>query len=468
MPVDPIRMTTSLESLAADRLWPKLNLADAAHLKALREAKALTPELEKSAKAALHLLSSMDPAGLNPAGGDLFDQRKTIVRDRLNVPAGWMSLGRARREAVTLAFHLALREDFAQLRLDLCSLLETLAELSRKHAETLFADFTYLIPSQPSTFGHYLNAVSGPLLRCQNTAVYVAASLNQSPAGGGSTNGSRVPISRENLARDLGFDGVVENTRDAVWRSDLIHETASLLSTIALAISRLTNDLLFFSSPSLGYVAFEPQMQRKSWILPQKNNPYVLAMLRGICSEIAVLPQSVWMWNHTSTNQPDNRVHSHHQILAGVKRASESLSLMNAILLSMSVDTPRMESACESFSIRSADIAELLAMQGLDYEMASECVREALSSGGDIEKGLEKALLKKGVKANATDALKSSDPSSCIQAKPQTGSCSPQQVRGLAAAQLQRCAEMRKSVELQRERMLQAEKSLAASLRGEN
>ena len=91
---------------------------------------------------------------------------------------------------------------------------------AEEHRATLFPDYTYLQPAQPTTFGHYLLSFIYPGLRDLTRMRAAFEHVNQSPAGSGSVNGSRLPLDRAGLAELLGFDAVIPHTRDAMWQAD--------------------------------------------------------------------------------------------------------------------------------------------------------------------------------------------------------------------------------------------------------
>ncbi len=142
------------------------------------------------------------------------------------------------------------------------------------------ADFTYLQPAQPTTLGYvlagHLQAVLRNLMRLENAYNWV----NRSPAGAGGTTGSSLPLDRERLAARLGFYGVIPHARDAMWQADGFVDLLATLASIAVEAGQVAADLEIWASPAYGFVELADEYCRVSALMPQKKNPYALAVIR--------------------------------------------------------------------------------------------------------------------------------------------------------------------------------------------
>lgn len=423
------KVLSEIEHSSGEELWAKLNLADMAHWKTLKTSRSLKNKDLILSKKALQRLKSLSYSKMTAHEGDLFDLRKQWMKEN-NFPTGWLSMGRARREAVTLAFHLKLREKFISLQMSLSDLVLKINRLAEIHAETIFPDYTYLLPSQPTTFGHYISTFTGPLLRQLDRGAELSRRLNEAPMGGASTNGSSFSFNRESMAKLLGFEKPVAHTRDAVWRSDLIYEVSSYLAQISLTMARMANDLLVLSTKDFGLISFNEGLTRKSQILPQKNNPYHLAMLRGMCADLASEPYSTYLLNLTPTNQPDNRVYSHFNTLQALDKAIRILEVSQIVMSGLKLDTQKAKSKCEEPSLFATDLAEFLSLKGMDYEVASKAIRTALDDKNFLEKVLKIATEHK-IKTTLKELKKVSTARQSIFSKKQSGSSHPEQLKFL-------------------------------------
>ena len=142
-------------------------------------------------------------------------------------------------------------------------------------------DQTYLQQAQPSTFGHYVLSFVYPAVRDAHRLLDEFDDINRSPAGAGCVNGTRLLDDRTFVAAALGFDEVIEHTRDAMWQIDgLIHVLASAASLLSTQ-SKLAEDLEIWSSSEFDFVDLADAYTRSSILMPQKRNPYSLSIVRG-------------------------------------------------------------------------------------------------------------------------------------------------------------------------------------------
>ena len=158
--------------------------------------------------------------GYDPAYGEVYNCRERRFAAAIGRDAGWLHAGRPRREAVRIALRLRVRRDVADLVEAAAGFVAAVAQVADAHAETLMVDQTYLQHAQPSTFGHFLLGSAYPVLRTIDRLTAGLDGINRSPAGAGGVNGSPLVGDRERTAALLGFDGVIEHTRDAMWQSD--------------------------------------------------------------------------------------------------------------------------------------------------------------------------------------------------------------------------------------------------------
>src|SRR5262249_33226 len=142
-----------------------------------------------------------------PELGDLYTNREAWLA--AHTPAScWLGAGRARRESTTTGYRIAVRSRLLAFAHPLIQVGTALIERADEYQAALMADYTYLQPAQPTTFGHYLLGFAYPLLRDLDRLQALYARTNLSPAGCGSVNGSRIPQDRRRLAELLGFDGL--------------------------------------------------------------------------------------------------------------------------------------------------------------------------------------------------------------------------------------------------------------------
>lgn len=309
-------------------LWRWLSIADMAHVRGLIDAAAINGELGHELLSGLYATHHEPAPKLDPLLGDLYSNRYAHLRARLGSIVDLVHTGRARREATTIAWHLETRSRIESARGALARFVRALLTAATNHATTLMSDFTYLQHAQPTTLGHYLLTFAYPLSRDIHRLTSALERVNRSPAGSGSVNGSRIPIDRRKLAEDLGFDGLVVHTRDAMWAPDIALDPMWATMSAMVTLDRLVEELQIWATAEFSY--FEPANQhtRTSVIMPQKKNPYGLAMIRGHARDEVGQLVSVITTNLTPTGQPDNRVKAYGEVPASLLRLEGVAELM--------------------------------------------------------------------------------------------------------------------------------------------
>jgi argininosuccinate lyase len=152
--------------------------------------------------------------------------------------------------------------------------------------DTVFPGYTHLQPAQPITFAHYLEALADAFLRDSLRIDQTYQRVNKSPMGAAAIAGTSFNLNRDLVARFLGFEGLVENSLDAVGTRDFAVETLSVCSIIALDISRVAQDLIFYSSNDVDLIEIPDEFTSTSSIMPQKKNPDPLEIMRARCARI--------------------------------------------------------------------------------------------------------------------------------------------------------------------------------------
>lgn len=387
-PAEPLIQTAYAREVGdAAILYKGMSLADLAHVVELMEANVAPRQAGGELLAALLEIHPAPPLdfGLDPARGDLYSNREAYL-EMLGAPAGWLSAGRARREATTIAYRIAVRERLCLLSFALEACCAAALDLAESHRATLFPDYTYLQPAQPTTFGHYVMAFVQPLLRDLDRTRAAFERTNVSPAGSGSVNGSRLPLNRARLAERLGFEAVIPHTRDAMWQADGPIEIGALITSALITLDRLGEDLQIFSTAEFGLVELADRHTRVSVIMPQKKNPYALAYVRGLCGESIGTLATLAAVGKTPSGQLDNRMFAYGDVPRALDSAVGAIRLMADVLRGLTVQAAVAARRVTENFIGATDLAEVIMLEcGLDYKAAHDvvarAVRFALDSG---------------------------------------------------------------------------------------
>ncbi|OFZ98742.1 MAG: argininosuccinate lyase, partial [Betaproteobacteria bacterium RBG_19FT_COMBO_58_11] len=188
---------------------------------------------------------------------------------------------RSRNDQVATDIRLYLRDAIDRLQDRIRAFQLALLDLAETHAATVMPGFTHLQVAQPVTFGHHLMAYFEMLKRDAGRLSDARKRVNQLPLGSAALAGTGYPIQRERVAALLGFDGICENSLDAVSDRDFAIETANACAMIMIHLSRFSEELILWMSPRYGFIRLADRFCTGSSIMPQKRNPDVPELVRG-------------------------------------------------------------------------------------------------------------------------------------------------------------------------------------------
>ena len=199
---------------------------------------------------------------------------------------GNLHIAKSRNDQVATAIRMALKGKLLSLMTSVAQMQESLLVTAQKHTQTVILEYTHLQPAQPVTFAHYLLSYFDALERDLQRLQESYARVNFCPMGAGALATTSFPINRERVADLLGFNGIVENSIDAVGSRDFILETTAALTLISVNLSRLAEDWIVWSSPDFGVIELPDEFASTSSIMPQKKNPEVLEVIRARASHV--------------------------------------------------------------------------------------------------------------------------------------------------------------------------------------
>jgi len=419
-------------------LFKGMSLADMAHTVMLIEA-GIIPPAEGSALLSALLALHEYPADFNPSPelGDLYTNREAWLASRTTA-VGWLGAGRARRESTTTGYRLTVRSYVLAFASALTKCGSALVERAGEYRSALMADYTYLQPAQPTTFGHYLLGFAYPLLRDLDRLLVLFNRTNQSPAGCGSVNGSRLPQNRERLSELLGFDGLAQHARDAMWQPDNPIESLSIIVSALVNMDRLAEDLQIFATAEFDLVELADGHTRASVIMPQKKNPYALAYVRGATNELIGMQASVAALGRTPSGQVDNRIFIYGDVPRALQMAMGVAELMSGVLAGMSFHSSLAAARLESGFTTATDLAETITLEtGLDFRTAhrivGRLVREATLNNrtmrelttADLDRAAQE-ILHRPLHLLETAFTHATDPATAIAARKGIGGAAPE------------------------------------------
>lgn len=430
-----------LETADAPLLHRGLTMADLAHQVALIEAGVVEPATVRPLLARLVELVDSDPADFpyDPVYGDAYNSREHELERTLGPVTGWLHLGRTRREAGRIAFRIALRDLLLDLHADVGALAAALADAQDQHADTLWADSTYLQPAQPSTFGHYLGQFGEQAVRHLGRLEAAFGHADVCPAGAGGAGGTRLPIDRDRIAALLGFGAVGANTRDAMWSTDALVDAVAAAVQAVLTVDALAEDLEIFASPAFDYLELDASLCRASVLMPQKRNPYALAVIRGGAGTLVGRLTGLLTTARTPSARTDNWLYAYGEVAGSLVLAGRLVRLGTAVVRGIRVNVDTLARGARAGFIGAADLAEDLAVaHRLDYRTAYDIVGRAVASGADRlgPEALSDAAVMITGEPLAVDAAvlaRVEDPRALVEARSTPGAANSARVREHAA-----------------------------------
>ena len=483
-----------LELESAPVIMPELALADLAHIVVLLEAELIPAgqgtdlvqallELREAGPVRACAGSLLGPSPdasdirLDPVLGDLVMNREAWLKSRIGRSSGYLLVGRPRREAVAVAFHLAVRCRLLALGRALVRLERTLVDLAADHVETLAVDYTYWQPAQPTTLGHALLGYAYPLARDGQRIREQYRRVNLSPAGAGCTNGPGIPIDRQRLASLLGFDGVVLHARDANWQADIALELTAVAASVALTLDRLAEDLQIWGTREFGFAELADRATRVSLAMPQKKNPYALTFVRGVAARLIGRLAGAAAVAKTGTGQPDPRMFAQDEVPAALELATQASCVLGDALAGIRFDRARLADAARRGYLAGNDLTERIMYEreipfGEAHRIVGAAVRAALEAGDDIS-GIDAASLDLAARQLGGSALKLSDddvrdaldPRQAVARRTGIGGAAPPAVRDLIAERRHGLAQERRWLTQRQRAVERAEANLLETAR---
>jgi argininosuccinate lyase len=321
---------------------------------------------------------------------------EAVLKEAGEVAGGNLHIAKSRNDQVATAIRMELRNVLLNLMRTVAHVQDHLVEVAEDHVNTVILEYTHLQPAQPVTFAHYLLSHVAALERDLQRLQSAYTRVNLCPLGAGALATTSFPINRDLTAELLGFNGLAENSIDAVGSRDFITETLAALTLIAVNLSRFAEDLIIWSSPSFGVVELPDEFASTSSIMPQKKNPEVLEVIRARASHVLgdFVASAAAVKSLPSTYNLDFQEITP-KLWDSVENVRASLDMFHKLLPKLKVTTDVSGKANASF-VAATELANLLVRK---YEVPFRTAHKVV---GALVKSLMEAKL---TFADATPAL---------------------------------------------------------------
>ena len=355
-------------SLAHARMLRATNIISAADLEAIERGLAAIGEEIRN--------------GTFPWSVDLEDVHLNIER-RLTEMVGdagkRLHTGRSRNDQVATDVRLYLRAAIDHVQTLIKGLQRALLDLAENHADTVMPGFTHLQVAQPVSFAHHLLAYVEMLSRDAQRFADCRKRVNRLPLGAAALAGTSFPIDRQMVAKELGFDGVCENSLDAVSDRDFAIEFVAAGALTMTHLSRFSEELILWMSPRFGFIDIADRFCTGSSIMPQKKNPDVAELVRGKTGRVNghLVALLTLMKGQPLAYNKDNQ-EDKEPLLDTVDTLMMSLAVFAGMVGGITVNAERMRSAAREGYATATDLADYLVKKGLPFREAHEAVAQAV------------------------------------------------------------------------------------------
>jgi argininosuccinate lyase len=313
---------------------------------------------------------------------DLEDVHLNIEKrltDKVGDAGKRLHTGRSRNDQVATDVRLWLRATVDGVLVRIRKLQASILDLAEQHADTVMPGFTHLQVAQPVTFGHHLLAYFEMLKRDAERFADARKRINRLPLGAAALAGTSYPIDREAVARELGFDGVCENSLDAVSDRDFAIEFTACAALVMTHLSRFSEELILWSSPRFGFVDIADRFCTGSSIMPQKKNPDVPELVRGktgrvnghLVALLTLMKSQPLAYN--KDNQEDKE-----PLFDTADTLLVTLEIYADMLRGIKVNKVAMRQAAAEGFATATDLADYLVKKGLPFRDAHEAVAQAV------------------------------------------------------------------------------------------
>ena len=300
--------------------------------------------------------------------------------------------GRSRNDQVATDVRLWLRGEIDALAVLLTDLQRALVGVAAQHTDTVMPGFTHLQVAQPVSFAHHLLAYVEMFARDAERLADVRRRTNRLPLGAAALAGTSYPLDRESVAAALGFDGVCENSLDAVSDRDFALEFLAFASITMVHVSRMAEELVLWMSQNFGFIDLADRYCTGSSIMPQKRNPDVAELARGKSGRVIghLMGLITLMKGQPLAYNKDNQ-EDKEPLFDTVDTLAGTLRILAEMVAGIIVKPQAMEAAARRGYATATDLADYLVKKGLPFRDAHEVVAHAVKLG--LQQGVDLADL---------------------------------------------------------------------------
>ena len=382
------------ESLSLDRRLFDYDISGSlAHAAALTEAGVLSAEEGKKIENGLRAIRAEIEAGnfeWDQSREDVHMNIEAALTKRIGAVGAKLHTARSRNDQVALDLRLYVKNEIEKILTHLRAVQTAVLNLAVQSEGVMMPGYTHLQRAQPIFFAHYLLAQIEALARDADRLRACLARTDVLPLGSGALAGSTIVLDRELIARQLGFSRISQNSLDAVSDRDFVCEFLFCIAMIGMHLSRLSEDMIIWSTTEFGFVEWSDAFCTGSSLMPQKKNPDMAELTRAkagrlygnilsILTMLKGLPSS-----YNRDFQEDKAA-----LFDSADTIVQSLEIWSAMLPELKFNYERMEAAARDAALLATDLAEYLVTKGLPFREAHQVVGKLVTRASEMNVALD-------------------------------------------------------------------------------
>ncbi len=356
-----------------------------------------------------------------------------VLTERLGDVGKKLHTARSRNDQVALDIRMYLRDEIAEISGLTKALIVALTDKADEYADAIMPGYTHLQRAQPITFGHHLMAYAMMLLRDMDRLADCAKRMNQSPIGCCALAGTTYDTDRHFEAKKLGFDGICMNSLDGVSDRDFCAELLGDLSILMVHLSRLSEELILWSSWEFKFIELSDAYTTGSSIMPQKKNPDMAELCRGkagrvfgdlmgLLTTLKGLPLA-----YNKDMQEDKE-----SVFDAVDTVKMCLQVFAPMIATLTANKQNMKRAAQTGFINATDLADYLVKKGLPfrsaYKISGQLVALCIAKNTVLEE-LPLEVYKEYSPLFETDLYQEIDLVTCVEKRSSEGGTSTASVK---------------------------------------
>lgn len=358
-------------------------LGSLAHAKMLHHCEILTTKEYEQIKQGLQKIAQTLHSGhitFSQHDEDIHMNIERLLHKEIGEVAGKLHTARSRNDQVALDIHLYVRKEIVSTINLLIQLQKTLFAMARNHRDIIVPGYTHLQRAQPIYLAQHWLAYVSMLQRDVERLQDNWTRANQCPLGAGALAGSSFIIDREFVANALGFDNIYLNSMDAVSDRDFIVEFLATASLIMMHLSRLSEELILWSSQEFNFIRFADAYCTGSSIMPQKKNPDVAELARGKTGRVyGALFNLLTLLKGLPLSYNKDLQEDKEPLFDTVKTVQTTLAIYAPLLSTLQINVQTMKDAAEEGFLNATALAEYLVKKGLSFRKCHHIVGQMVA-----------------------------------------------------------------------------------------